>query len=631
MRRISKTLAAVVILTILLITNTVGVSALQSFTDVDDGHWAKSYIEKMAQKKIITGYPDATFRPSENVNKLATMVMIFRTLKATDKLEGDDLDSIVKEHNTILNQFNIPTWAEEAVAVGLDKGIIDRDDVKDFFNADGSVKKATRTEVSIFLGKALNLYLNENLKSAIITFDFKDAEFIPSEGDEYIDLLVRRKIIKGDENGNFNPGKPILRAAVAKMFSISYDILGGVTVNVNKDPKPEKEISDEDLVTKDGEISVIIEDENRLVIKDEDGKNSLYKVEDHTKIIIEGKSSKLKYLHQGQGVELYLDEYGRLIKIEADDSVASLEGTIRNVSNMGSYYLITVEDEDDKRRSYEADDDTFVMLDDKDVDINKLEKGDKVSLTLDGETIEKIIAESKKREYEGILESNVSFNKYPKLVIKTYTQKVYELEIDADVKVKKNGRSEKLTDLSQGDIVTVTTEYDKVTEIVATSVETKSEDEGIIIEITKGNENRITIQRDDGETETYVIASDADIEIDNEDSTVSDLNVDYRVEIKIENGEITDIEAEEVESNDSVSGVITEIYDDYEAITVKIKNGSKVEHISVLAEDADIISTSGRDRDFDYLDKNDEVFIYGEDSDRIFDFVADKIIILKKD
>ncbi|WP_432406946.1 S-layer homology domain-containing protein [Wukongibacter sp. M2B1] len=634
MKRVSKILVVAVILTVLLITNTVGVLALQSFTDVSDNHWAKEYIEKMASKKIITGYPDATFRPSENVDKLATMVMIFRTLKATDKLAGMDISSVVKDQSRTLEQYNIPTWAEEAVAVGLEKDIIDKGDVKNFFNTDGSVKKATRTEVSIFLGRALNLYLNENLKNTIITFDFNDAEFIPSNADEYVDLLVRKKIIKGDENGNFNPGKPIVRAAVAKMFAISYDILSGIETDTNVDTGADKQkpnTSDKDLVTKEGEITVVLEDDDKLLVKEDDGESALYKIEDDTRIVIDGKSSSIKYLEEGQRIELYVDEYGRLVKIETDDSISSLEGVIYNISNMGSYYLVTVEDDDDKKRSYQTDRHTFVLLDDKDADMEDLDKGDKVSLTLDGEVIEKIIAESKKREYEGILQSNVVFDKYPKIVIKTYTQKVYELEVDDDVEVKRNSKTRKLTDLTSGDIVTVTTEYDKATKIVATSVETESkEEEGVITEIILGNEDKITIEKEDGETKTYIVASDADIEIDNDDSTINDLKVGYRVELKIENSEVTDIEAEEVEMNDSITGVITEIYDDYEAITVKVKNGSKTEYISVLAEDADIISTKGSDKSFSYLDKGDEVFIYGEEDNKIFNFIADKIIILNE-
>lgn len=621
MEKSNKLFIAVVALTVLFLTNIVCVLALQSFTDVRDDYWAKDYIEKMAKKGIVTGYPDATFRPSENVDKLATTVMIFRTLKAADKLADVDFNRLVQEYSQVLNRYNIPTWGKEAVAVAMEKNIINENDVKRFLKADGSLEKATRTDVTILLGKALNIYLREELKSSIITFDFNDAEFISSEAAPYVDLLIRKNIIKGDENGNFNPNKPIVRSAAAKMFSLSYDILGGIEAdNVEKD-----------LTAKEAEISVILEDEEKLVVIEKNGKNSLYKIEDNTKIIIEDRSSSLKYLEEGQRVTLYVDEYGRLSKLEADTKLESLGGKIHNISNMGSYYLLTVEDKDSgKRRSYKANDDTFVLFNDKDGDIKDLEKGDDVSLSLEGDMIEKIIAQSKKREYEGILESSVVFNQYPKLVIKSYTQKVYELEIDGDVEVKKNNKTRKLTDLNKGDIVRVKTEYDKVVEIIATSVEVESEDEGIITEITLGNENKITIENEDGETKTYTVASDVDIEIDNENSTINDLKIDYRVELKIENGEITDIEAEEVESSGSIAGTITEIFEDYDAITVKVKGSGKTKYISVLANDADIISTNGRERNFSYLEKDDEIFIYGKEENKIFDFVADKIIILKK-
>ena len=54
MKRKSKILVAIVTVVMILASNTIGVLALQSFTDVADGYWAKEYIEKMAEKKIIT-------------------------------------------------------------------------------------------------------------------------------------------------------------------------------------------------------------------------------------------------------------------------------------------------------------------------------------------------------------------------------------------------------------------------------------------------------------------------------------------------------------------------------------------------------------------------------------------------
>lgn len=627
MKKKSKILVAIVTLVMILAANTVGVLALQSFTDVAEDHWANEYIEKMAEKKIITGDPDATFRPSDNVTKIEMMVMIFRTLKATDKLIGVDLNSLVDKYNILINQYNIPDWAKEAVAVALEKNIISRYDVADFFKDDGTLDKATRTEVSVFLGKALNLYLKEDLSNNIITFNFNDAEFIAEEAAPYVDLLIRQNIIKGDDKGNFNPDKPIIRAAAAKMLSVSYDVLAQI---VTDDSVDESQGADEDLKTVEGEILLVMEDDKNIVVINSEGKKTLYEIEKDTKIIIQDIPSNIYYLKEGNNIKLYLDKDDKLVKVEVDSNVSSLEGEIHSVVNMNTYYLITVNDKNDSKRTFSTDDDSVILINDKKAEAYELNKGDKTTLTLDGTIIEKLTAESMTRVYNGILESNVVFNQKLTLKIRTYTQKVYELEIDDDVDVEKNNKNKNLTDLVEGDIVTVTTEYGKVVDIVATSVEVKSEDEGIITGIALGDDNKITIKNDDGETNTYVISPDADIEIDNDNSTVYDLKLDYKVELKIENDMVTDIEATKVEPNDSITGTISEVFDDFDAITVKVKVGSETKYVSVLAEDADIISTSGSKKSFSYLDEDDEVFIYGKENHKIFNFVADKIIVLKK-
>ncbi|MCI5604277.1 MAG: S-layer homology domain-containing protein, partial [Clostridia bacterium] len=38
------------------------------FTDIE-GHWAKSDIEKAADKKVVSGFEDGTFRPDDGVTR----------------------------------------------------------------------------------------------------------------------------------------------------------------------------------------------------------------------------------------------------------------------------------------------------------------------------------------------------------------------------------------------------------------------------------------------------------------------------------------------------------------------------------------------------------------------------------
>ncbi|NLM36932.1 MAG: S-layer homology domain-containing protein, partial [Firmicutes bacterium] len=65
------------------------------------GHWAEDYIAALAEAKIITGYPDGSFKPEAPVTRAEMVVMLTRLLKI-----GAD-----EEHYTI--EF-IPTFSDVA-------------------------------------------------------------------------------------------------------------------------------------------------------------------------------------------------------------------------------------------------------------------------------------------------------------------------------------------------------------------------------------------------------------------------------------------------------------------------------------------------------------------------------------
>lgn len=50
------------------------------FTDVSSGHWAIGYINEAAELGIITGYPDGSFAPEENINYAQAITVVIRML-----------------------------------------------------------------------------------------------------------------------------------------------------------------------------------------------------------------------------------------------------------------------------------------------------------------------------------------------------------------------------------------------------------------------------------------------------------------------------------------------------------------------------------------------------------------------
>ena len=51
-----------------------------SFTDVPPGHWAEKYIESVAAKGWIKGYPDGSFMPEANIIRAEAVTIVCRML-----------------------------------------------------------------------------------------------------------------------------------------------------------------------------------------------------------------------------------------------------------------------------------------------------------------------------------------------------------------------------------------------------------------------------------------------------------------------------------------------------------------------------------------------------------------------
>ncbi|MDQ0244819.1 hypothetical protein J2S09_002390 [Bacillus fengqiuensis] len=56
-------------------------SGAKDFTDVESGHWAHDYIDKLSASGITTGYADQTFKPEDDVNRSQFAAFLYRGLE----------------------------------------------------------------------------------------------------------------------------------------------------------------------------------------------------------------------------------------------------------------------------------------------------------------------------------------------------------------------------------------------------------------------------------------------------------------------------------------------------------------------------------------------------------------------
>lgn len=176
------------------------------YKDVSPNRWSAKAIETVTRAGLMTGYPDGTFRPDNNVTRaeFAKMLVVALDLPLDATTIADLADAI-----------DIPAWAQgyigAAVKIGLIKGY-----EGGTFRAD---RQMTRAEMAVMVARALKTTEKAQL-------EFRDAADIPSWAVDGIAQAVAGGIVKGYEDNTFRPGNPATRAEAAAMVLRLLEVVG---------------------------------------------------------------------------------------------------------------------------------------------------------------------------------------------------------------------------------------------------------------------------------------------------------------------------------------------------------------------------------------------------------------------
>lgn len=176
------------------------------FSDVE-GHWAKSYIDNVAEIGLVVGYPDGQFLPDEAISRGEFITILAQEsgveLSETATFSGEFSD-VTKEH-----------WAYSYICWGKEQGIL-------CGYEDGSFhpdRIISRQEMAVVLYR----YLTEYRKTELLTMSpqviFSDGNLIGDWALEAVTAMQRSGIINGRGNGIFDPLTGTTRAETAVMIS----------------------------------------------------------------------------------------------------------------------------------------------------------------------------------------------------------------------------------------------------------------------------------------------------------------------------------------------------------------------------------------------------------------------------
>lgn len=178
------------------------------FDDVGENHWAKSYIEKLAELGIINGRGN-TFAPEDNITR-AEFVAILSRIEAEENVAAD----------TEFDDVSADAWYAENVAWAVENGITNGVSETSFApNA-----KITREDMAVMLMRFIELKKITLASGEEIVF--KDSDQIAQYATEAVSMMQRAGIISGMGDAIFAPKSFATRAQAAKMISLILEAYG---------------------------------------------------------------------------------------------------------------------------------------------------------------------------------------------------------------------------------------------------------------------------------------------------------------------------------------------------------------------------------------------------------------------
>ncbi|WP_060799899.1 S-layer homology domain-containing protein [Peptoniphilus harei] len=185
--------------------------------DVANDFWAKKQITWTYNKNYLSGYPDGTFKPQENMTNAEFISLVIRILSNDTKLD--------------VNKANEKMWYSKFLNKAEELGII-----SSAANIDPNAK-ITRDEAFRLLAFAYSV------KGNIATLDqFTDKDLVKNK--EAVAGLLEKKVVTGYPDKTLRPNNLITRAEVSNLVYIGEEVAKLRKIDGNKPVEKTKTVEE---------------------------------------------------------------------------------------------------------------------------------------------------------------------------------------------------------------------------------------------------------------------------------------------------------------------------------------------------------------------------------------------------
>ncbi len=173
------------------------------FGDVNEMHWAYSYITTLKKRGIVSGDGNNTFRPEDSISREEFLKILLSALN----IQTDT--SYVAEFQDVA----VSDWSYPYIAAGVAAGIVNGVSDTEF----GAGQNITREDISVLCDRALR-YVSKQLEENEEAEVFTDGGQISDYARASVTQMQKYGVLKGYEDGSFAPQRNASRAEAAKII-----------------------------------------------------------------------------------------------------------------------------------------------------------------------------------------------------------------------------------------------------------------------------------------------------------------------------------------------------------------------------------------------------------------------------
>lgn len=439
---------------------------------------ARAYVEICAEKGIINGFPDNSFKPNDNITRAQAAKVLFNVAKflppynfVTGTVE--DVDSSLLPSITV----KFENGSRETYTVDKNTSYYKEDQ-------DGALNSITLNDIKV--QDRVNIVPDTTKKALFV-------EVVSSQATPIVEGTVVEGTVKDLDSDrriitiSKSSGQDVILAVQnqTKIYidgmSASWSDLAvgqpiklwvsGTEITKIEAQNIEKEVS--------GILKTVIPASNLLVIQNEDNnEKESYMISSNVKVTKDGERADLYDLRSDDMAQIVIAG-SKVVKITAESAEKEIEGIIKSISFLSANPTITVETEDGDEEILKLAKDVDIKKNRKSADVKDLKVGDEITALLEYNEVVEITAKSVKKDVSGWIKA-ISIANATSITVEEENGKENTYYITSDTEIRQSRKTIPVYDLRIDYYVDMEVEGDEVLEMDVTVRKVQLSFQGVV-------------------------------------------------------------------------------------------------------------------------------------------------------